>query len=179
MTIWNYWFSDVGERSLLIPPAPMLAEETSKLQDYIENTEITLQQFETTEIDCQFECVSWLIENENVQYQILNLSHEAAFCLHLKNSGLQDLVSKFIAIKTLNLSYCDLHHVPKLHTLAQLETLILIGNLIENFNDIVSESVRDLDLEGNPILGYHLDEVSLPRLEHLRVGSEHTKICVH
>ena len=153
----------------------MLAEETSKLQDYIENTEITLQQFETTEIDCQFECVSWLIENENVQYQILNLSHEAAFCLHLNNSGLQDLVSKFIAIKTLNLSYCDLHHVPKLHTLAQLETLILTGNLIEHFNEVVSESVRDVNLEGNPILGYHLDEASLPRLEHLRVGSEHTK----
>ena len=167
--------SDVGERYLIIPPVPMLAAETSKLQDYIENTELTLQQFETTEIDCQFECVLWLIENENVQYQILNLSHEAAFCLHLNNSGLQDLVSKFIAIKTLNVSYCNLRHVPKLHTLAQLKTLILTGNLIKNFNDIVSESVRDLDLEGNPVLGYHLDEASLPRLEHLRVGSEHTK----
>ena len=115
--------SDVGKESLLIPPNTVLLADTIRLQDYIESREITLQQFETTEPDSQFECVMWLIKNRYAEYNMLNLSSDAAFFSYLGNSGLQDLASKLPAIKTLNLSYSDLHHVPDVSSLSSLEIL--------------------------------------------------------
>ena len=133
--------------------------------------------FETTEPGTQFECAVWLIENKYVEYEILNLSNESEFCTHLGNCGLQEnIFSKLEMISELILCNCSLDSIPDLTMLKQLRILNLKNNHIAKFEIIRSKSLEELNLEGNPVVGFYSIDEGLPSLRKLNVGSSDLKI---
>ena len=166
--------SETGKEALLIPPHPML-KDPKMLHQQINSKEITLQHYDELNPESQNQCITWLVGKGYVEYETVNFSNDTAFCSHLEHYGLQQLISKFVTIRELNLSNCGLRCIPDIKKLVNLKTLVLTGNFIEKFGDIVSESVICIDFEGNPILGYDFDDVNLPGLRHLTIGSPKTK----
>ena len=167
--------SGMGTQTLIIPP-PDILETPKELEAYVQNSEMTLNRFNTSEPEKQYESLLWTIEeNKSVSFDILNLAGESAFCEAVGMSGLQSIIAKMLQMTKLDLSDCQLDRIPDVEALTELQTLKLKRNNISSVETTSSESVISVDLQYNPIHGINLNRDSIPSLKVLKFGSPQTK----
>ena len=159
---------------LLMPP-PDLFKNVQKLSKYIQCTQVDMSMFNTNNPEVQLECMKWLVKHQSVDTTIINLAGENLFCKFIDSTGLESLLSMFQGLTKLVLSNCGLSKTPHILTLTQLQKLDLKNNSIAKFPNNLPESLIEIDLQGNPIVGLHFEKVRLPKLKILRFGSIHNK----
>ena len=165
--------SDEGRQHLMIPPPDIL--ESVDLETYVQTTEINLGQFNTKDPKEQLECMSWLIENKKVGYDWLSLAGEATFCRSVGIPELESVLNKLTSLGKIDLSDCKLETIPDIRCLTKLEVLNFKGNKVENFAIAENSTVREIDFQDNPVVGFDIKRGSLPSLNCLKIGSSQTK----
>ena len=164
-----------GMQTMIIPP-PDILEKTEDLKSYVEDTEMSLNRFNTSEPEKQYESMLWTIEeNKSVSFNVLDLTRENAFCKDVGLSGLQSITGKMPKMTKLDLSDCQLDRIPNIEALTELQTLTLKRNNISSVEIIRNDSVVEVDLQYNPIIGINLNRDSMPSLKVLKIGSSATK----
>ena len=157
-------------QSLFIPPLGLLNSPTY-LSQYLLSKEINAQMFNTDNAQQLMKCIIYWVENAPQQPLVLNLTGQGDLC----GGYLNTVISKVSTIRRLVLRNCGLVNFPDLHQLTNLLVLDLSANGITSFCDNINPTLEELDLRGNPILGYHLGQKSLPDLKLFRMGSQQTK----
>ena len=159
--------SEKYKQNLLIPLQHLLGNK-EELGKYVNSKEMSLRQFNTSDIDQQMQCISRLMDYEGLQYDCFNLDGQVSFC---SSAGIPKSLSLIPNITSLVLSNCSLITVPDLTSLIYLKFLVLRDNQIENCDHLENKSVNEIDIENNPIVGIDLDENRLPSLWEIRIGS--------
>ena len=106
-----------------------------------------------------------------------NLSLKGIVTLVLSNCKLKTmpLFTDLLDLKHLTISNNNLVKVPEVTNLKKLKTLILKNNNIDSMDRIVSTTLTDINLHGNPIKEIIVQYNSLPLLQYLGVGSKQTQ----
>ena len=167
--------SEPGTQALIIPP-PDILEKPEELEAYVQNTEMSLNRFSTSEPEKQYKSMLFTIEeNKSVGFDVLNLAGETAFCKTVGLSGLQSITGRIPKITKLDLSDCQLDRIPDIEALTELQILTFNRNNISSVETMRNESVVEIDLQYNPIPGINLNRDSIPSLKVLKIGSPETK----
>ena len=161
----------------LLFPLPNVLENAQDLRECVKNTEITLRQFNISNPLKLSECINWLAREHPLTQEVLNLDDENDFCKSIGMEKLGEMILNVRTIKVLKLANCQLFSVPSTKSLACLEQVDLKNNQIKytNLNTDFSASIVEIDLRDNPVEGFDLDQVSLPDLKSLKIGSSETK----
>ena len=162
-------------RNLLLVPSANMLNDRVQLSTFLTSAEIKLNQFGTDEPEKQCEALMWLTENKDFACKCLNLEGHKEFCLNVGIETLNHIIFKINTITTLLLAQCNLLQIPDISSLSQLLTLDLRDNYITELNLANNKTLQEIDLQGNPILSYHLSDDSLPALKLLKLGSNSTK----
>ena len=155
----------------ILIPLPHTLSDMEKLEKYLKNKELHLSQFNTGDPEIQMKCLEWLTGDGVLNYASLNLANETRFCASFEMSEIEDALSRLQNVKKLVLSKCSLCTIPDIRYLSQLKILDLENNNIDTFDNVSSDSVQEIKLQGNPIVGFDFDTKFLPNLKNLKMGS--------
>ncbi len=167
-------FSD----ALLLPPKEALIHADVRRR-YLEQPESELNRIADEK---KLMCLKWLVHDSKKQFESLDLSNQAWIFKPLKKEPEWTFTfdtPNITNLTQLSLAYCSLFEVPDLSKLHSLVSLDLSGNNIKNVHALHGNSLRDLDISGNPITTLDLEVGMLPYIERLTFGSDSPLCLTH
>ncbi len=163
-------------KALLLPPKEALTNPNARRR-YLEQPESELNKIADEK---KLRCLKWLVHDSQKQFDSLDLSNQAWIFTSPKEElswAFTFDTTNLAKLTRLSLAYCSLCEVPDLSKLHSLFSLNLSGNNIKNVHNLHSNSLRDLDISGNPITTLDLEVKLLPYIEKLTFGSD-SPLCL-
>ena len=164
---------ETSSQSLRYPPYNIV-QNVYELRDFVEKRELSLKHLSEIE---KKETINWLFGTQvtKVEFLCLNFAYEGSFCSSMGMDKLNRLLSSMSSLTELNLSNCKLQDFPEITQLLNLKVLNVKNNSIVSLTKFSNKTLAEIDLSGNPILGYNFDKTALPALQCLTIGSTETK----